>query len=79
MNIDTSPIRQRPHGDQIALMYQAHVCRDWHDHLKLEQGFNIALINNSLMSRIEEEIWSNTRAEQHSSVSNLVSVIKSFS
>ncbi|KAG0702373.1 hypothetical protein DFH29DRAFT_875272 [Suillus ampliporus] len=34
--------RLRPHGEKTLLHYASMVCRDWHDRLTLNQGFNIA-------------------------------------
>jgi actin-related protein len=56
MNLGVHHYRQRPHGEQALLSYQAQVRRDWHDQLKLGNGFNIAIINETLLQSIHRRI-----------------------
>ncbi|KII82872.1 hypothetical protein PLICRDRAFT_180951 [Plicaturopsis crispa FD-325 SS-3] len=61
--IETSPYRSRPNGERALMRYQARVRRDWHDHLERNEGFNIALINDKLLSSMADELWDEQRAE----------------
>ncbi|KAG1734169.1 hypothetical protein EDB19DRAFT_1639280 [Suillus lakei] len=44
-------------GDLVVLHYASWVCQDWHDHLKQDEAFNIAIINETLLRSINEELW----------------------
>ncbi|KAG1784355.1 uncharacterized protein HD556DRAFT_1315152 [Suillus plorans] len=44
-------------GDLVIMHYASRVCLDWHDHLKRDKGFNIGIINETLLRSINEEIW----------------------
>lgn len=56
-NIELDPMRSRPNGEKILIAYQAKVRRQWHDDLSRGLGFNIALINQKLLSTVAEEVW----------------------
>ncbi|KAG2137183.1 hypothetical protein BD769DRAFT_1352001 [Suillus cothurnatus] len=44
-------------GDMVILHYASHVCLNWHDRLKHDKGFNIRIINETLLHTINEEVW----------------------
>ncbi|KAG6379341.1 hypothetical protein JVT61DRAFT_11801 [Boletus reticuloceps] len=54
--IETHSIRKNQLGNKIALTYAARVRRDWHDEIKANNGYNIAIINDSLLRDIAFEI-----------------------
>ncbi|KAG1827431.1 uncharacterized protein BJ212DRAFT_1257667 [Suillus subaureus] len=49
-------------GDMVILHYASRVRLDWHDHLKRNEGFNIRIINETLMQSINEEMWNCVRS-----------------
>ncbi|KAG0694062.1 hypothetical protein DFH29DRAFT_880972 [Suillus ampliporus] len=49
-------------GDMVVLNYASHVCQDWHDRLKRDEGFNIGNINETLLHSINEELWDKVRS-----------------
>ncbi|KAG1793830.1 uncharacterized protein HD556DRAFT_446303 [Suillus plorans] len=49
-------------GDLVILHYASRVRLDWHDRLKRDEGFNIGIINESLLRSINEEIWDRVRS-----------------
>jgi hypothetical protein len=59
IGLESSPFRNRTHGERILITYQARVRRHWHDRLKQDDdgSFNIALINDNLLEAIANEIW----------------------
>jgi hypothetical protein len=52
MNLEVHQYRQRAYGEQALLIYQAHVHHEWHDQVKQNNGFNIAMINETLLQSI---------------------------
>ncbi|KAF9234337.1 hypothetical protein BU15DRAFT_32128, partial [Melanogaster broomeanus] len=57
-------LENHPFRDDTIIMTYAHrVRRNWHDNLKLGEGFNIAIINESLMNTIAFEV--NTTAQHN--------------
>ena len=56
MNLEIHPFRLRPHGEKALTLYQAKVRRNWHDKLKHNQGFNISIINETLLQSILMEV-----------------------
>jgi len=56
--IETHPIRKTALGNRIALTYAARVCRDWHDEIKADNGYDVSVINENLMRDIAFEIQS---------------------
>lgn len=71
IRLESSPYRTQACGEKIIITYQARVHRHWHDMLKQEEGsaFNIALIDDSLMESISNEIWDAEHAENKREVS----------
>ena len=69
MNLEVHHYRQWPYGEHALLIYQAHVRRDWHDQLKLGSGFNIAIVNETLLQSIHREIMDKKQAEAMDEVS----------
>jgi hypothetical protein len=72
LNLEIHPTRNRKHGENILLIYQARVRRNWHDQLKRNMGFNIGTMNNSLLQAISEEFWDSLRTESFREVSTSV-------
>ncbi|KAF7348033.1 Reverse transcriptase/ribonuclease H [Mycena sanguinolenta] len=62
------PSRELDHGESILLIYQARARREWHDSLKKDTGFNLALFNDNLLRSISDEYWNKLRAEGFRSV-----------
>ena len=63
MNLEVHHYRQQAYGEHALLTYQACVRHDWHDQLKLGSGFNIAIINETLLQSIHREIMDKKQAE----------------
>ncbi|KAF8815182.1 hypothetical protein BYT27DRAFT_7307546 [Phlegmacium glaucopus] len=61
--LEDHPMRLRPHGDEILLMFQAAIRREWHDALERKEGFNIANINETTLRTIADEYHDRKRAE----------------
>jgi hypothetical protein len=72
LNLEIHPTRNHKHGESILLIYQVRVRRNWHDQLKCNTGFNIGIINNSLLQAISEEFWDSLRAEGFREVSTSI-------
>jgi len=68
-NIEIEPMCSQPNGERVLIAYQAKVRRQWHDDLARGQGFNIAPINQKLLSTIAEEVWDSVRLEAIKKVS----------
>lgn len=62
-NLELEPIRSRPHGEKVLIVYQAKARRQWHDDLSRGLGFNIAPINQKLLSAVAEEVWDMVRMD----------------
>jgi len=69
MNLEVHHYRQRAYGEHALLVYQARVRRNWHDQLKQGGGFNIAIINDTLLQSIHREIMDKKQAESLDEVS----------
>ena len=66
LNLENHPKRQEPDGDTILLAYQAQVRREWHRALKNKTGgaaFDISVINDDLIEKIGNKIWTMQRHE----------------
>ncbi|KAG2100881.1 hypothetical protein BD769DRAFT_1676888 [Suillus cothurnatus] len=50
-------------GDMVILHYASCVHLNWHDQLKRDEGFNIGIINETLLRTINEEIWDQIRSK----------------
>jgi len=72
-NIEIEPMHSQPNGKRVLIANQAKVRRQWHDDLARGQGFNIALINQKLLSTIAEEVWDSVRLEAIKKVSKTLS------
>ncbi|KAF8800043.1 hypothetical protein BYT27DRAFT_7263187 [Phlegmacium glaucopus] len=59
MNLEVHPYRHRPFGERSLLIYQARARRNWHDQLKQNRAFNIAIINETLLQTIHREVLDN--------------------
>ena len=69
MNLEVHHYCQRAYGEHALLTYQACVRCDWHDQLKLGSGFNIAIINETLLQSIHREIMDKKQAKALDEVS----------
>ena len=68
-NIELDPMRSRPNGERMLIAYQAKVRRQWHDDLSRGSGFNIAPINQKLLSTVTEEVWDTIKSDAIKKVS----------
>ena len=59
IGLESSPFCAWTHGERILITYQARVHWHWHNWPKWDDngGFNIALINDSLLEAIANKIW----------------------
>lgn len=55
-------------GDLVILHYASRVRQDWHDRLKRDEAFNIAIINEVLLRSINEELWDKVRSQNFATV-----------
>ena len=62
-NLELNPMRSRPHGEKVLIIYQAKVGRQWHNNLAQGEGFNIVQINQKLLSAVAEEVWDMVRTD----------------
>jgi len=69
-NIELDPMCACPNGEKVLITYQAKVRRQWHDDLVRGQGFNIAPINQKLLSAVAEEVWDTVRMDAIRKVSS---------
>ena len=72
MNLGAHHYRERDYGEHALLSYQARVRRDWHDGLELGAGFNIAIINETLLQSIYHEIMNKKQVEAINEVSRFI-------
>jgi hypothetical protein len=63
VSLDLHEQRLQPNGEEVLLLYQARVRREWHDALKRNDGFNIAIINETLMRHYTDEVWDRIRLD----------------
>ena len=68
-NIEIDPMHWWPNGERIPIAYQARVRWQWHDNIARGQGFNIAPINQKLLSTIAEEVCDAVRVDAIKKVS----------
>ncbi|KAG2335529.1 hypothetical protein BDR05DRAFT_1006720 [Suillus weaverae] len=55
-------------GDLVVLHYASWVCQDWHDCLKWDEAFNIAIINETLLHSISKELWDKVHSQNLATV-----------
>ena len=67
--LEDHPMRMRPDGDRILIVFQAAVRREWHDALDRNEGFNIAKINPDTLRAIADEYHDKKRADGLNEVS----------
>lgn len=60
-NLEIHEYRNRNKGDEALLSYACRSRREWHVKLKLNEGFNIAIINARLLREALDEIWDERR------------------
>jgi hypothetical protein len=56
VNLELHPRKELPFGEQALMLYQSRVRREWFDAFKREEGFNIAIIQDTLLRSIAEEL-----------------------
>ncbi|KAH7917392.1 hypothetical protein BV22DRAFT_1026403, partial [Leucogyrophana mollusca] len=72
VSISTSELRTRPLGEETLLLYQDRVRREWHDSLKMDDDpFNIALLSETLLRSIGDEVHDAARNDALIRVSSL--------
>ncbi|KAN0086069.1 hypothetical protein V8E55_007203 [Tylopilus felleus] len=54
--LETHPQLQLPLGNKIILVYASRVRQDWHRELKADRGYDISIVNGSLMRSITDEV-----------------------
>lgn len=59
--------------DLVILHYASQVRQDWHDRLKQDEVFNIAIINEILLCSINEELWDKVHSQNFAMVQFLKS------
>ncbi|OBZ73017.1 hypothetical protein A0H81_06635 [Grifola frondosa] len=47
--IENSDLRMKPYGEAALIKYQARVRKEWHDSMKHGPGFNISIMNKSIL------------------------------
>ena len=72
MNLKVHHYHQRAYGEHALLAYQAQVRCDWHNCLKLGGGFDIAIVNETLLQAIHHEIMDKKQAEVLDEVSKVL-------
>ena len=68
-HLEVHPFRQREFGEQALLTYQARVRLNWHDAIKTNSAFNIALFNEDLLQAIYKEVVDKAQVQSLSEVS----------
>ena len=69
MNLKVHHYCQQAYGEHTLLAYPARVRHNWHNCLKLDGGFHIAIINEMLLQAIYHEIMDEKQAEALDKVS----------
>ena len=67
--LEIHPYHQHELGEQALITYQARVRREWHDQLRLDRMFNIAIINEDLLQNIYKEILDKAQLQSLNEVS----------
>jgi hypothetical protein len=67
--IESHPFRLREFGEQALLTYQARVRQNWHDGLKQNSAFDIALFNEELLQSIYREVVDKAHVQSLNEVS----------
>ncbi|GLB43995.1 putative tyrosine recombinase [Lyophyllum shimeji] len=80
LSLESSPYLDREHGRRIVLTYQARVRRSWMDLMKDSEAqvFNIAIINNTLMESIANEIQSSVTADMQRQMHAAIESLKAL-
>ena len=68
-NLELDPMHAHPNSEKVLIIYQAKVRRQWHDDLSRGEGFNIAQVNQKLLSAVAEEVWDAIRTDAIKKVS----------
>ncbi|KAH9850595.1 hypothetical protein C2E23DRAFT_929504, partial [Lenzites betulinus] len=56
--IDAHPIRSEPRGNETAVQYQALYRKEWHNAMTRGEPFDLAIINDAAMLRIQTQLLS---------------------
>jgi hypothetical protein len=67
--LEDHPMRLRPNGDKILIIFQATIRREWHDALDRNEGFNIAKINPETLRAVADQFYDSKRDEGLNEVS----------
>ena len=54
--LEIHTMQKNPLGNQIILIYTAHIHHNWHNELKVNRGYDISIINDNLMCDITFEV-----------------------
>ncbi|OBZ66752.1 hypothetical protein A0H81_13228 [Grifola frondosa] len=54
--IENSDLRMKPYGEAALIKYQARVRKEWHDSMKHGPGFNISIMNKSILRECVDEV-----------------------
>jgi hypothetical protein len=68
-HLEVHPFHQHEFGEQALLTYQACVRQNWHDTIKTNSAFNIALFNKDLLQAIYKEVVDKAQVQSLSEVS----------
>jgi hypothetical protein len=68
-HLEVHAYRKREYGEQALLTYQARVRRNWHDVLKQNTAFNIALFNDNLLQSIYKGVVDKAQVQPLNEVS----------
>ncbi|KAF9006206.1 hypothetical protein BDQ17DRAFT_1239539, partial [Cyathus striatus] len=71
LELDKHQIREELFGNEAIVEYQAWARREWHDMQLSGEGMNLAIINNTLLKNIQQEIMIRKGAESIWEVSTL--------
>ena len=63
VQLEIHQLRYRHHGEKAIIIYQVGMRRNWHDKLKHDIGFNISIINETLMQNIYDDVLKKIQLE----------------
>jgi hypothetical protein len=62
--LENHELRRQPYGDEILVLLQARVRRDWHADVKRKEGWDIAKFKRLLLQQIKEEFHDSLRLKK---------------
>jgi hypothetical protein len=68
--LDDHPMRELENGDEIILIFQATMRKEWHDALDRNEGFNIAKINPDTLRSVADKFHDRLRSKKMNEVSS---------